>query len=134
MENNDNKSFQFTYSAKEQEEILAIRKKYTSQDKEDVITKIRRLDESVTRKSTTPALIVGIIGALILGFGMSLVMTDLGKIFGTQSSISMLLGICIGIVGMILVCVAYPLYNILVKKQKEKVAPEILRLTDELIK
>ena len=47
---------------------------------------------------------------------------------------AMLLGIIIGIIGIVLVCVAYPIYNRIVKKEREKIAPEIIRLTDELIK
>ena len=46
----------------------------------------------------------------------------------------MLTGILIGIVGIVLVCVAYPIYNAIVKKEREKIAPEIIRLTDELMK
>jgi hypothetical protein len=46
----------------------------------------------------------------------------------------MLLGVIIGVVGIVLVCVAYPLYNRVLKKEREKIAPEILRLTDELMK
>ena len=46
----------------------------------------------------------------------------------------MVLGIFAGVVGMVLVALAYPLYNRVLKKQREKIAPEILRLSDELLK
>lgn len=131
MENKE--TFNYTYSAKEQDEIKAIRKKYAApEETEDKMAQLRRLDASVYSKATTVALVVGIIGALIMGFGMSLVMTDIGAAFGTF--LAMVIGIGVGVIGIILVCLAYPLYNRTLKKEREKIAPEILRLTDELMK
>ena len=75
-----------------------------------------------------------VIGALILGMGMSLAMTDIGKIIGLLGGMAMLIGILIGIIGIVLVSVAYPIYNSIIKKEREKIAPEIIRLTDELMK
>ena len=133
MENKE--TFQFTYSAKEQEEIKAIRKKYaTPEQTEDKMAQLRRLDATVTQKATSISLVFGVIGALILGTGMSLAMTDIGKIIGLSGGMAMLIGILIGIIGIVLVCVAYPIYNRIVKKEREKIAPEIIRLTDELMK
>lgn len=131
MDNNE--GFNYTYSAKEQEEIKAIRKKYAvSEEAEDKMTQLRRLDASVYSKASTASLAVGIIGALIMGIGMSLVMTDIGAVLGTV--LAMIIGIIIGVVGIVLVCLAYPIYNRTLKKEREKIAPEILRLTDELMK
>lgn len=133
MENKEKETFNYTYSAKEQDEIKAIRKKYAVQEQtEDKITQLRRLDASVTQKATTVSLVVGIIGALIMGIGMSLVMTDIGNILGT--TLALVIGIITGIIGIILVCLAYPIYNRTLKKEREKIAPEIIRLTDELMK
>lgn len=129
----DKESFSYTYSAMQQEEIKNIRKKYTAPE-EDKMEQLRRLDSSVTKKATVIALVFGIIGALILGFGMSLTMTELGAMLGTSKTAAMLLGIGIGIVGILLVSLAYPLYNRTVKKERKKIAPQILRLTDELLK
>ena len=135
MENNEKETFKFTYSAKEQEEIKAIRTKYAApEEKEDKMEELRRLDASVTQKASAYALVVGIIGALILGFGMSLAMTELGEIIGITGNISMLIGIIIGVIGIVLVSFAYPIYNHIVKKERERIAPEIIRLTDELMK
>jgi len=78
--------------------------------------------------------VFGVIGALILGMGMSLAMTDIGKIIGLLGGMAMLVGVLIGIVGIVLVCMAYPVYNCIVKKERKKIAPEIIRLTDELMK
>ena len=129
----NNEGFNYTYSAKEQEEIKAIRKKYAaSEETEDKMTQLRRLDASVYSKASTAALAVGIVGALIMGIGMSLVMTDIGAVLGTV--LAMIIGISIGVVGIVLVCLAYPIYNRTLKKEREKIAPEILRLTDELMR
>lgn len=135
MENRKIETFQYTYSAKEQEEIKAIREKYvTPEEQEDRMEQLRRLDAGVTQKATAVSLVIGIVGALILGFGMSLTMTNLGEILGPYQNMAMLVGIVIGIVGMVLVCLAYPMYNYIVKVEREKIAPEIIRLTDELMK
>ena len=133
MENKEKDTFNYTYSAKEQEEIKAIRKKYAVQEQtEDKMAQLRRLDAGVYSKASTASLVVGIIGALIMGIGMSLVMTDIGEMLGTV--LAMIIGISIGIVDIVLVCLAYPIYNRTLKKEREKIAPEIIRLTDELMK
>lgn len=135
MDNSSNNSFSYTYSAKEQEELKKIREKYTSPvQTENKMEQIRRLDESVTRKATIVSLVLGIMGSLVLGFGMSLAMTELGEIIGVSTGIAMVIGIIAGIIGIVLVCLAYPIYNRVVKKEREKIAPEIIRLTDELMK
>ena len=80
------------------------------------------------------ALVPGIIGALLLGFGMSLVMSDLSRILGFNQNMAMLLGIIAGMIGIALVCSAYPLYNQVTRKERVKIAPEILQITEELMK
>ena len=133
MENNE--SFKLTYSAKEQEEIRAIRKKYaTPEQTEDKMAQLRRLDARVTQKATSVSLALGVIGTLIMGIGMSLAMTDIGKYMGLAVEMGMLIGILVGVDGIVLVSVAYPVYNAIVRKERAKIAPEILRLTDELMK
>lgn len=135
MENRDNKTFCYTYSAEEQKEIQNIRKKYeTTSEREDKMEQLRRLDASATSKATVAALVVGIIGTLILGFGMSFAMSDLSNMLGIHQDIGMILGIIIGVVGIISVCLAYPLYNRTLKKERERIAPEILRLSEELMR
>lgn len=126
-------SFSYTYSAKEQEEIKRIQKKYQTREVND-IDRLRMLDAKVTEKATTVSLILGIVGALILGTGMSLIMTDLGNIFGLQGITNMVIGILVGAIGLVLAILAYPVYQKVLKKEREKIAPEILRMTEELIK
>lgn len=132
----ENKSFEYTYSAKEQAEIKNIRERYIKpQDTEaDKMEQLRRLDASVTKKGTLAALLVGIIGALVMGIGMSLIMTDFSKILGEYQDHAMLIGIIVGVVGMVGVILAYPIYNRITKKERKRIAPEIIRLTDELMK
>lgn len=125
--------FHYTYSAKQQEEVKKIRSKYAKPE-EDKMELLRRLDAGVTQKATVVSLIFGIIGALILGSGMSLIMTNLYEILSMPQNTAMLIGILAGILGIVLVCLAYPLYNRTVKKERNRIAPEILRLTDELMK
>lgn len=135
MEKKETEGFTYTYSAKEQEEIKKIRRKYTvAEDHEDKMEQLRRLDRSVTDKATVTSLVIGIIGALVLGIGMSLAMSDLGQILGGDPITAFTVGIAIGIIGIVLVSLAYPVYNRVIKKEREKIAPEILRLTDELLK
>ena len=69
-----------------------------------------------------------------MGTGMSLVMTDLGEIFGAYQNAALYIGILVGIVGIVLVGCAYPVYNRVLKKERERIAPEILQLTEELMK
>lgn len=131
MENK--KTFHYTYSAKQQEEIKAIRKKYEQPHQEDKMTQLRRLDGAVSQKATRVSLTVGILGLLIMGFGMSLLMSDLKEILVGYGYLYIAVGLTAGLSGMAIVSCAYPLYNRIIRKEREKIAPEILRLTDELM-
>lgn len=136
MENKDKKTFSYTYSAKEQEEIKKIRERYVApQETElDKMEQLRRLDASVAKKGTMAALIIGIIGTLIMGTGMSLIMTEFREILGSYSNLAMPIGIVLGVTGMILIALAYPIYNRITQKERERIAPEIIRLTNELMR
>ncbi|MDE5782376.1 MAG: hypothetical protein K2I03_13010 [Lachnospiraceae bacterium] len=122
----NNETFNYTYSSTQQEEIKSIREKYAPPtQEEDKMGRLRRLDQSVTKPGTIVSLIVGIISSLILGVGMSCTMVWEGL---------MIPGIIIGIFGIVGMIAAYPIYAHITKKQREKLAPEIIRLTDELMK
>lgn len=135
---NENKSengFSYSYSAREQEEIKRIRKKYaedSARTDESSIERLRRLDASVTKKGTTVSLIVGTLGSILMGSGMSLVMTDLGALL--PGMLSLFIGIAVGVVGIVGVALAYPIYKAITKKERERIAPEVLRITEELLK
>lgn len=125
-----NHSFEFTYSAERQREIEDIRKKYLPKD-ENKMDQLRKLHNSATIKAKTASIAIGTIGVLILGTGMSLIMTELGVLLG---AFSFVIGILVGLAGLIMVALAYPVYNSVLKKERRRIAPEILRLTDELLK
>lgn len=127
MENN---SFEYTYSAQQQQEIEAIRKKYLPKE-EDKMEQLRRLHSIPTQKAQAASIAIGVLGALILGTGMSLCMTELGATLG---HLAMVIGILVGVLGLIMVALAYPLYNSVLRKERQRIAPEILRLSEELLK
>lgn len=134
MENkNESGGFEYTYSAKEQAELKKIRERYSPKE-EDKMERLRRLDRQVTQKAKAISLVFGIIGALILGVGMSLAMSEFRNILGAYKDMAMLFGIIIGVVGCVLVSLAYPIYNLVLQRERKKIAPEIIRLTDELMK
>lgn len=117
--------FTYRYSANQQAEIQKIREKYMPKEA-DKMEQLRRLDERATKPGTVAALIVGIVSTLVLGLGMSCCMVWAQTLF--------IPGIIIGVAGIAGILCAYPLYSHISKKQREKLAPEILRLTDELLK
>jgi len=125
MDHQQNNSFQYTYSAKEQAEIKRIRSKYLPRE-ENKLEQLQRLDASVTQKAAMHAIVVGVVGALILGLGMSCCM-----VFSSDWFIP---GIVIGLIGMVVVAVAYPLYNAVLMKERKRIAADVLRLTDELLR
>jgi len=119
----EKETFEYTYSAKKQDEIEAIRRKYMPAE-EDKMETLRKLDRSAENAGTITAIVIGVIGTLIFGTGMSMVLV--GKIY--------FLGITVGILGVIFIAAALPLYRYIVKKQREKIAPQILALSEELMK
>lgn len=123
MENNE--SFEYTYSAPEHEEIKRIREKYLPKDeREQKLEALRRLDQSVTQKATWASVTLGTASTLVMGVGMCccLVWTQLFA-----------LGIVIGVIGILGIALAYPMYRHIAEKERDRVAPEILRLTQELM-
>jgi len=116
--------FEYTYSAKEKSELEKIRKKYTPKTSEESkLEQIRRLDKSVESSAMTKALTVGIIGSLILGVGMccTMVWTDF-----------FVLGVIVGIIGILVCGLAYPVYKRSVDKKRAVVGAQILELSDQI--
>lgn len=122
--NNEN-NFSYTYNAKKAAEIKKIRDRYAAPE-EDKLSLLRRLDKAVGTKARTLSVIMGIIGTLIMGGGMSLCMVGPREFF--------VAGIGIGFAGIIIVVLAYPVYSAILKHERKKMAPTILALTDELMK
>lgn len=124
---NEKKKYSYSYSAQENKEIKRIREKYTEpSERETKLEQLHRLDESVTKSAMAVSLTVGILGALILGFGMSCIMVWSENMFVP--------GIIFGIIGIVISVLAYPIYKIKAEKKRKEIAPLILKLTDELIK
>ena len=117
-------SFQYTYSAPQQEEVRIIREKYLPKE-ESKMDRLRRLDESTTKKATALSLVTGTLSTLVLGIGMCCCMVWGGWLFVPGSAI--------GIGGIAGVSAAYPLYTRVTKLERQRIAPEILRLTDEIM-
>lgn len=125
MENKeDMKTFTYTYSSKQQEEIKKIRQKYMPHE-ESKMDQLRKLDQSASQKGTVVSLAIGILSTLIFGVGLCCTMV------WKEYFIS---GIFIGIIGMIGMAMSYPIYQAITSKQRKKLAPEILRLSEELLK
>lgn len=118
----NNNSFAYTYSAKQQEEIKSIREKYVPRE-ESKMEQLLRLDADVTKKGTLFSLIIGILSALILGIGMCFCLV------WNQ----FIPGIIICVIGIAGIAMAYPVYMHITEKERERIAPEIIRLTDELM-
>ena len=124
----ENPSFEYTYSAQRQQEVEQIRKAYLPKE-EDKLEQLRKLHALPVKKAQAASIALGVTGALILGTGMSLCMTELGAALG---SLAMVLGILVGVIGLVSVAVAYPVFNRVLEKERKKIAPEVLRLADEL--
>ena len=120
---NKKETFEYTYSAKQQQEIENIRKKYLPKE-EDKMEQLRRLDRSATKKGTMVSIILGTVSVLILGVGMCCTMVWPETLF--------IPGIIVGIIGIAGVADAYPIYLSITRKERKKLAPQILKLTEEL--
>lgn len=124
MENN---TFRYSYSSSLQEELQDIKKKYTGQpesQEEDQLELLRKLDKSSTRKSTIVSIVMGAAGCLIMGIGMCCTMVWAAAMF--------LPGIIIGVAGIAMMAAAYPVYVRITKKERAKIAPQVLDIIEKL--
>jgi len=119
---NNNGTFNYTYSANQKNEVAKIREKYISRE-ENKMELLQRLDKSVKQPGRTASITIGTISSLFLGGGMALIME-----WQNFFAVGMILGL-IGLVGM---SVAYPIYTAITKGQRQKIAPQIIKLTNEL--
>lgn len=115
--------FIYTYSAQEQDEIKSIRQKYLPPEP-DKLEQLRRLDASTTRPGAILSILVGLTGTLIFGFGLCLAMVW-NRLFPS---------IVVGIAGLLVLAAAYPVYSFITARRRKQLAPQILKLTDELMK
>ena len=122
MENN---TFSYIYSAARNKEVESIRKKYMPKE-ESKIEKLKQLDYRVQMAGMIEGLCFGIIGALVFGFGMCFLL----NVFAGTPWITVLLMA----IGTVIMIPAYPIYRRIARKTKTKLTPEILRLSEEIMK
>ena len=92
---------------------------------------LRELDAKVKRPANVFGYTFGSIAAIIMGAGMSLVMTDIGAIIGITST--MIPGIAIGVVGLAMALINYPIYKGILNSRKKKYGAEILALSEKIM-
>ena len=123
--------FRYNYSAKQNEEVKTIRNKYLPSEKSE-LDELKALDHKVRKPANVFAYLFGSLSAIVMGAGMSLVMTDLGAWLGMTET--MIPGIVIGVVGMALAILNYPIYKGILASRKKKYAQQIIALSDKLMK
>lgn len=110
--------------------VQKIRTQYTEKEHTE-LDALRELDARVKKPAAVLAYTLGSIGAIVMGSGMSLVMTDIADRLGISSP--MPLGIAVGVVGMAIVIANYPIYKKLLAARKKKYASEVIALSDRLM-
>lgn len=123
MEQNKD-TFEYIYSAEQQVEIEKIRNKYMPKQ-EDKLEQLRKLDASVTKKGTIISIMLGVVGILAFGGAMSMIL-----VVGNSL---LLPGVLLGVLGVVFMVMAYPVFVKVTEKERERIAPEILALTEELL-
>lgn len=112
--------------------VQKIRTQYMEKDSsEKNLDLLRELDAEVKHPANVFGYVFGSISAIIMGSGMSLVMTDIGQQLGISNT--MPLGIVIGVVGMLMAIATYPIYKNILASRKEKYADRILELSERIM-
>jgi len=109
--------------------VQKIRTQYTEKQYTE-LDELKALDAKVKRPANTFAYIFGSLSAIIMGAGMSLVMTDVGTVIGITGMVP---GIAIGVVGVGMVLCTYPIYKRILSTRKKKFAPQIMKLSDKIM-
>ena len=111
--------------------VQKIRTQYT--EKSDTrLDELKKLDAKVKRPANVFGYTFGSISAIIMGSGMSLVMTDIGEMIGMSETMAP--GIVIGVIGMVMALANYPIYKNILASRKAKYADRIIALSDDLMK
>lgn len=111
--------------------VQQIRTQYTEKEHTQ-LDELKKLDREVKRPANVFAYTFGSIGAIIMGSGMSLVMTDIGASLGMDNT--MVPGIVIGVVGMIVAIINYPIYKKILGSRRKKYADKIIAMSDKIMK
>ena len=110
--------------------VQKIRRQYTEKQHTE-LDALKELDAKVKRPANVFAYIFGSLSAIIMGSGMSLVMTDIGEMIGLTDA--MIPGIAIGVVGLAMALLTYPIYKGILNGRKKKYGPQILKLSEKLM-
>ncbi len=110
--------------------VEKIRTQYTEKQASE-LDELRALDRRVKRPANAFSYVFGSISALVMGAGMSLVMTDIGSYIGVGDPL--VIGICVGVLGMVMAIVNYPIYKDLLSSRKKKYKADIIALSDSII-
>lgn len=110
--------------------VQKIRTQYTEKEHTQ-LDELKELDKKVKRPANVFVYIFGSVGAIIMGSGMSLVMTEIGSMIGVENG--MIPGIVVGVLGLIMVIINYPIYKGILCSRREKYADEIIALSDEIM-
>lgn len=111
--------------------VQKIRSQYTEKESGELDT-LRQLDGKAKRPANAFAYVFGSISAIVMGSGMSLVMTDIGETVGISNP--MPVGIVIGVIGMLMSIINYPIYTRILAKRRKKYADRIIEISDRIIK
>lgn len=111
--------------------VQKIRTQYTEKQHTE-LEELKALDAKVKKPANVFAYTYGSAGAIVMGAGMSLVMTEIGGVIGLASA--MVPGIAVGVVGMGMALSTYPIYKKLLNSRKKKYAEEIMKLSDKIMK
>lgn len=111
--------------------VQKIRTQYTEKQHTD-LDRLKKLDAEVKRPANVFAYVFGSLGAVIMGGGMSLVMTDVAETIGVQNP--MLCGIIIGVAGMLMAIFNYPVYKKILGDRRKKYADKIVALSEQIMK
>ena len=111
--------------------VQKIRTQYTEKQHTE-LDALKALDAKVKKPANVFAYIYGALSAIVMGAGMSLVMTEIGATVGLTNP--MVPGIIIGVVGLGMALTTYPIYKKLLSSRKKKYAGEILKLSEKIMK
>lgn len=110
--------------------VQKIRTQYMEKE-QTKLDELKALDKKVKMPVNVFSYVFGSMSAIIMGSGMSLIMTDLGESLGMGDV--MVPGVIIGVIGLVLAVMNYPLYRKLLASRKEKYAARIIALSDKLL-
>lgn len=110
--------------------VQKIRTQYTEKEHTQ-LDALKALDKKVKKPANVFAIVFGSISAVVMGSGMSLIMTDIGSILGVADP--MMPGIIVGVIGLVMAIITYPVYKKILNSRKKKYADEIIKLSDNIM-